>query len=181
MSYEVATASSGGDDTTLAKPFIISLENATGNWYVRLPPRSITSWAMLKEKFLVNFQDFFACQQYKRETLLDFFHRFLQLKAQAPEVSDEQAIMQSIKALRVGQLHSHLVMERLRTLEELYEEFQKFSRAECYTFVNWARKEKPQTKMKVQGHSSTARAKKAHRVLTHHTNKLTASTHMDAD
>jgi hypothetical protein len=51
----------------------------------------------------------------------------------------------------------------------------------CYTFVNWARKEKPQTKMKVQGHSSTARAKKAHRVLTHRTNKLTASTHMDAD
>jgi hypothetical protein len=134
MSYEVATASSGGDDTTLAKSFIISLENATGNWYVRLPPRSITSWAMLKEKFLVNFQDFFACQQYKRETLLDFFHRFLQLKAQAPEVSDEQAIMQSIKALCIGQLHSHLVMERLRTLEELYEEFQKFSRAEVLHF-----------------------------------------------
>jgi hypothetical protein len=54
-----------------------------------------------KKKFLVTFQgfqayistkeDFFSCQQYERETLLDFFRRFLRLKVQAPEVSDEQA------------------------------------------------------------------------------------------
>jgi hypothetical protein len=83
MSYEAAIASFGGDDTTLAKSFIISLKNAAANWYARLPPRSIMSWAQLKEKFLVNFQgfqaditteeDFFSCQQYERETLLDFF------------------------------------------------------------------------------------------------------------
>jgi hypothetical protein len=63
---------------------------------------SITSWAQLKEKFLVNFQgfqadvsteeDFFSCQQYERETLSKKFHRFLRLKTQAPEVSDEKAI-----------------------------------------------------------------------------------------
>jgi hypothetical protein len=45
MSYKVAIASFGGDETTLAKSFIISLKNAAANWYVRLPPRSITSWA----------------------------------------------------------------------------------------------------------------------------------------
>jgi hypothetical protein len=116
-------ASSGGDDTTLAKSFIISLENAAANWYARLPPRSIASWAQLKEKFLLNFQgfqadlitgeDFFSCQQYERETLLVFFRRFLRLKAQAPEVSDEQAITQVIKALCAGQLHNHLVREML--------------------------------------------------------------------
>jgi hypothetical protein len=55
MSYEIAIASFGGDKTTLAKSFIISLENLVANWYVRLPLRSITSWAQLKEKFLVNF------------------------------------------------------------------------------------------------------------------------------
>jgi hypothetical protein len=87
MSYEVAIASSGGDDTTLTKSFIISLENATTNLYARLPSRSIASWAQLKEKFMVNFQgfqvdinteeDFFSCQQYERETLLDFFRRFV--------------------------------------------------------------------------------------------------------
>jgi hypothetical protein len=55
MSYEAAIASSGGGDTTLTKSFIISLENAVANWYARLPPRSITSYAQFKEKFLVNF------------------------------------------------------------------------------------------------------------------------------
>jgi hypothetical protein len=93
MSYEATIASSGGDDTTLTKSFMISLENATANWYAILPPRSITSWAVLKEKFLVNSQgfqidisteeDFFLCQQYERETLPDFFRRFLRLKPQA--------------------------------------------------------------------------------------------------
>jgi hypothetical protein len=144
MSYEATIASFGGDEITLTKSFIISLENATTNWYARLLLRSITSCMQLKEKFLVNFQSFqadvsreegfFSCQQYKRETLPDFFCRFLRLKVQAPEVSDEQAIMQAIKALCAGQLHSYLVRERLRTLEELYEEFQKFSRAEVLYF-----------------------------------------------
>jgi hypothetical protein len=72
MSYEAAIASFGGDEITLTKSFIITLENAIANWYARLPLRSITSWAQLKEKFLVNFQgfqanvsmeeDFFSCQ-----------------------------------------------------------------------------------------------------------------------
>jgi hypothetical protein len=53
MSYEAAIASCGGDDTTLARSFIISLKNAVAKWYVRLPPRSIMSWAQLKQKFLV--------------------------------------------------------------------------------------------------------------------------------
>jgi hypothetical protein len=55
ISYEAMIASSRGDDTTLAKSFIISLMNAAANWYARLSPRSIASWAQLKEKFLVNF------------------------------------------------------------------------------------------------------------------------------
>jgi hypothetical protein len=60
MSYEVAIASFGGDEITLTKSFIISLKNIAANWYARLPLRSITSWAQLKEKFLVNFQGFEA-------------------------------------------------------------------------------------------------------------------------
>jgi hypothetical protein len=83
MCYEVVIASLGGNDTTLAKSFIISLNGATRNWYEKLQPRSITSWGYLKEKFLINFQgfqaelsteeDFLLCQQYERETLSDFF------------------------------------------------------------------------------------------------------------
>jgi hypothetical protein len=60
MSYEAVVAWFGGDEITLTKSFIISLENAAPNWYARLPPRSITSSTYLKEKFLVNFQDFQA-------------------------------------------------------------------------------------------------------------------------
>jgi hypothetical protein len=58
---------------------------------------------------------FLSCQQYERETLPDFVHMFLHLKAQAPEVSDDQAI----KALHAGQLHNYLARE----LEELYDNF----------------------------------------------------------
>jgi hypothetical protein len=72
MCYEDTIALSGGDDTTLAKSFIISLMSAAANLYAQLQPRSITSWGQLKEKFLVNFQgfhvelnieeDFLSCQ-----------------------------------------------------------------------------------------------------------------------
>jgi hypothetical protein len=67
----------------------------------------MTSWAQLKENFLVNFQGFqadinteegsFSCQQYERETLQDFFYRFLRLKAQASEVSEELVTPEEIK------------------------------------------------------------------------------------
>jgi hypothetical protein len=55
MCYEVAIASTGGDETTLTKSLIISLEDAIANWYSRLPPRCIYSWQQLKDKFLLNF------------------------------------------------------------------------------------------------------------------------------
>jgi hypothetical protein len=60
-----------------------------------------------------------------------FFRRFLQLKTQAPEVSDDQIIVQAIKALHTGPLHCHLVRERSKTVVELYEDFTKFSKSEA--------------------------------------------------
>ena len=59
---------------------------------------------------------------------------FLRLKAQAPEVPDNQVITQDIKALRAGQLHSHLTREKPRTIQELYENFEKFSKSEVLHF-----------------------------------------------
>jgi hypothetical protein len=121
MSYEATIASMGGDEATLTKSLIISLEDAAVNWYSRLPPGCIYSWQQLKEKFLLNFQgfqaeldteeDFLSCAQKEKETLSHFYWRFLQLNAQAREVSDDQVITQAIKALRVRALHSHLVKE----------------------------------------------------------------------
>jgi hypothetical protein len=58
MSYQVAIASSGGDDAMMAKSFIIALEGPTLTWYTRLPPLSIESWRSLRDKFLLNFQGY---------------------------------------------------------------------------------------------------------------------------
>jgi hypothetical protein len=56
------------------------------------------------------------------------------MKAQAPEVLDDQVIAQAIKALRAGPLHSPLVRERSKTVPELYEQFAKFSKSEIQHF-----------------------------------------------
>jgi hypothetical protein len=69
-----------------------------------------------------------------KETLPNFYQRFLQLKAQAPKVSDEQVIAQAIKALRAGPLHNHLVREWPKTVLEPYEQFMKFSKSEIQHF-----------------------------------------------
>jgi hypothetical protein len=98
----------------------------------------------MKEKFLLNVQgfqvelgteeDFLSCSQREKETLPNFYWRFLQLKAQVPEVSDDQVIAQAINARRVGPLHSHLVEECPKTVSGLYEQLAKFSKSEIQYF-----------------------------------------------
>jgi hypothetical protein len=79
-------------------------------------------------------EDFPSCTQREKETLPDFYRRFLQLKSQAPDVSDDQVISQAIKALWVGPLHNHLVKERPKTVPELYDQFAKFSKSKIHHF-----------------------------------------------
>jgi hypothetical protein len=79
-------------------------------------------------------EDFLSCIQREKETLHNFYRRFLQMKAQASKVSDDQVITQAIKALRAGPLHSHLVRERPKIVTELYEQFTKFSKFEIQHF-----------------------------------------------
>jgi hypothetical protein len=83
MCYEAAIASAGGDEATLSKSLIISLEDAAINWYSRLPLGCIYSWQHLKEKFLLNFQgfqakldmeeDFMSYAQREKETLPNLY------------------------------------------------------------------------------------------------------------
>jgi hypothetical protein len=144
MCYESITASAGGDEATLAKSLIISLEDTASNWYLRLPPKCIYSLQQLKEKFLLDFQgfhvelsteeDFLSCTQYEKETLPNFYWRFLQLKAQTLDVLNDQVITQAINALRARPLHSHLVREQPKIVAKLYEEFAKFSKSEVLHF-----------------------------------------------
>jgi hypothetical protein len=41
MCYEAAIASTDGDEATIVKSLIISLEDVATNWYSRLPPKCI--------------------------------------------------------------------------------------------------------------------------------------------
>jgi hypothetical protein len=111
MSYQVAVASYGGDDATMAKSFIIALEGPALTWYTRLPPLSIDSWRSLRDKFLLNFQGYrpntdalaelSLCKQLEKETLREYYRKFLTLKSQLPSVDDQIAIHYAISSIRV--------------------------------------------------------------------------------
>jgi hypothetical protein len=73
---------------------------------------------------------FLVLAQREKETLPNFYQRFLQLKVHALEVCDDQVIAQAIKALWVGPLHSHLLRKWPKPMLELNEQFAKFSKLE---------------------------------------------------
>jgi hypothetical protein len=140
MSYQVAVASSKGDDATMAKSFIIALEGLALTWYTRLPPLSIDSWKGLRDNFLLNFQGYrpdtdalaelSLCKQQEKETLLEYCHKFLTLKSQLPSVDDHIAIHYAISGLRAGVLYSHCIRDPPKNLQELYQLFEKYARSE---------------------------------------------------
>jgi hypothetical protein len=121
MSYHVVVASSRGDDATMAKSFIITLEGPTFTWYTRLPPLSIESWKGLRDKFLLNFQGYrpdtgalaelSLCKQQEKETLHECYKKFLTLKSQLPLVDDHIAIHYTISGLQAGVLYSHCIRD----------------------------------------------------------------------
>jgi hypothetical protein len=126
MSYQVAVASSRGDDTTMAKSFIIALEGPALTWYTRLPPLSIDSWRSLRDKFLLNFQGYrpdtdalaelSLCKQLEKETLREYYRKFLTLKSQLPSVDDQIAIHYAISGLQAGVLYSHCIRDPPKNL-----------------------------------------------------------------
>jgi hypothetical protein len=140
MSYQVAVASSGGDDATMAKSFIIALEGPALTWYTRLPPLSIDSWRSLRDKFLLNFQGYHLdtdalaelslCKQLEKETLREYYRKFLTLKSQLPSVDDQIAIHYAISGLRASVLYSHCIRDPPKNLQELYQLFEKYARSE---------------------------------------------------
>ena len=79
MTYEATIASAGGDDSTMAKSFVMACESSVANWYSYLPQQSINNWYQLKCRLLQDFQGFrrlntntvkdFKCPQHDREPL----------------------------------------------------------------------------------------------------------------
>ena len=64
--------------------------------------------------------DLFQCKQNQGEALRDYFQRFVQLKAKAPNVIEDVAIEAAIKGLRIGAFAAHLAREKPSTKEEIY-------------------------------------------------------------
>jgi len=58
MSFEAAVASAWGNETVMAKSFVIVAEGDALTWYSMLRPGSIYSWENLCDKILANFQGF---------------------------------------------------------------------------------------------------------------------------
>jgi hypothetical protein len=139
MSYQVVVASCGGDDATMAKSFIIALEGPALTWYTRLPPLFIDSWRSLRDKFLLNFQGYrpdtdalvelSLCKQQEKETLREYYRKFLTLKSQLLSVDDQIAIYYAISGLRAGVLYSHCIRDPPKNLQELYQLFEKYARS----------------------------------------------------
>jgi hypothetical protein len=121
MSNQVAVASSGGDNATMVKSFIIAPKGPALTWYIKLPPLSIESWKGLRDKFLLNFQGYrpdtdalaelSLCRQQEKETLCEYYKKFLTLKSQLPSVDDHIAIHYAINGLRAGVLYSHCIKD----------------------------------------------------------------------
>jgi len=83
MSFEAAVASASGNDTVLAKSFVIVAEGDGLPWYSMLKPSSVYSWEDLHDKILANFKgftsesltsmDLLQCKQNQGEALKDYF------------------------------------------------------------------------------------------------------------
>jgi hypothetical protein len=109
-------------------------------WYTRLPPLSIDSWKGLRDKFLLNFQGYrpdidalaelSLCKQQEKETLREYYRKFLTLKSQLPLVDDHIAIHYAISGLQAGVLYSHCIRDPPKNLQELYQLFEKYARSE---------------------------------------------------
>ena len=124
----------------MAKSFIIALEGPALTWYTRLPTLSIESWKTLRDKFLLNFQGYRLdtdtlaelsfCREHEKETLREYYKKFLLLKSQLPSVDDHIAIHYTISGLRVDILYSHYLSDPPKNLQELYQLFEKYARSE---------------------------------------------------
>jgi hypothetical protein len=70
------------------------------------------------------------CKQQEKETLREYYRKFLTLKSQLPSVDDQIAIYYAISGLRADVLYSHCIRDPPKNLQELYQLFEKYARSE---------------------------------------------------
>jgi hypothetical protein len=86
-----------------------------------LSPLSIDSWKGLRDKFLLSFQGYrpdtdalaklSLCKQQEKETLREYYRKFLTLKSQLLSVDDHIVIHYAISGLRASVLYSHCIRD----------------------------------------------------------------------
>jgi hypothetical protein len=101
---------------------------------------SIESWKGLRDKFSLNFQGYrpdtdalaelSLCKQQEKETLREYYKKFLTLKSQLPSVDDHIEIHYAISGLCVDVLYNHCIRDPPKNLQELYQLFKKYARSE---------------------------------------------------
>jgi hypothetical protein len=70
------------------------------------------------------------CKQQEKETLREYYKKFIMLKSQLPSVDNHIAIHYAISGFRAGVLYSHYIRDPPKNLQELYQLFEKYSRPE---------------------------------------------------
>jgi hypothetical protein len=70
------------------------------------------------------------CKQQEKETLWEYYRKFLTLKSQRPSVDDHIVIHYAISGLRAGVLYSHYIRDPPKNLQELDQLFEKYARSE---------------------------------------------------
>jgi hypothetical protein len=70
------------------------------------------------------------CKQLEKETLREYYHKFLTPKSQLPSVDDQITIHYAISGLRAGVLYSYCIRDPRKNLQELYQLFEKYARSE---------------------------------------------------
>lgn len=140
MSYEAAVAAAEGDEATMAKSFVIIARDIAQSWYSNLQLGSITSWGDLHDKLSTNFKgvtttlinpiELFNCRQGEREPLQDYLQRFIQIRARTSGISDEAVILAAVSGLWPGPYSSMFVRKVAKTITELHEVREKYSRAD---------------------------------------------------
>jgi hypothetical protein len=86
--------------------------------------------------------------------LKDYFQRFVQVKARAPDVPDDVTIEAAIKGLRIGPFATYLAREKPETMQELYSEFEKY----CRSDNDYRKRLEEQNQGKQQGSSRNMRS-----------------------
>jgi hypothetical protein len=70
------------------------------------------------------------CKQLEKETLREYYRKFLTLKSQLPSVDDQIAIHYAINGLRAGVLYNHFIRDPPNNLQKLYQLFEKYAKSE---------------------------------------------------